>query len=306
MKLQRDVFLDEVNKKLEKDKNIYVMSADFGAASLDYTREKFRENFIHCGISEQAMFDIGTGLALEKKKVITYAMGPFISLRALEQIKCGPAMMNLPMTILSVGIGLGYADAGPTHYATEDYACLRAIGGTSIYTASDNLIAKQIAENVIDNKDLNYVRLDRHPTENIEFEPNQFNFEDGFRIFGKYEKNKNAIISHGRILSNCVASIKENHEQFYLVDLFKSKPISKKLVELLNSTKKIIVVDEQTQYGNLSSAVQSELSKYDLYPMIKNISLPDEYVFQNGGRDNLLAKYNLDEKSILSICKKLL
>ena len=87
---------------------------------------------------------------------------------------------------------------------------------------------------------------------------------------------------------------------------FKSKPISKKLVELLNSTKKIIVVDEQTQYGNLSSAVQSELSKYDLYPIIKNISLPDEYVFQNGGRDNLLAKYNLDEKSILSICKKIL
>ena len=32
-----------------------------------------------------------------------------ISLRATEQIKCGPAMMNLPMTILSVGIGLGYA-----------------------------------------------------------------------------------------------------------------------------------------------------------------------------------------------------
>lgn len=68
MKLQRDIFLDEVNKKLEKDKDIYVMSADFGAASLDVTREKFKENFIHCGISEQAMFDIATGLALEKKK----------------------------------------------------------------------------------------------------------------------------------------------------------------------------------------------------------------------------------------------
>ena len=25
-----------------------------------------------------------------------------------------------------------YADAGPTHYATEDYACLRAMIGTSI------------------------------------------------------------------------------------------------------------------------------------------------------------------------------
>ena len=39
MKLQRDVFIDEINKKLEKDKNIYVMSADFGVPSLDYTRK---------------------------------------------------------------------------------------------------------------------------------------------------------------------------------------------------------------------------------------------------------------------------
>ena len=68
IKLQRDIFLEEINSQLESDKDIYVMSADFGAAALDVTREKFKDNFIHCGISEQAMFDIGTGLALEKKK----------------------------------------------------------------------------------------------------------------------------------------------------------------------------------------------------------------------------------------------
>ena len=77
MKMQRDIFLEEVNKKLENEKDIYVMSADFGAASLDITRESLG-NFIHCGISEQAMFDIGTGLALEKRSD-NYAMGPFIS-----------------------------------------------------------------------------------------------------------------------------------------------------------------------------------------------------------------------------------
>ena len=48
----------------------------------------------------------------------------------------------------------------------------------------------------------------------------------------------------------------------------------------------------------------SELSKYDCFNC-KNISLPDEYVFQNGGRDFLLKKYNLDEQSILNFCKLL-
>lgn len=305
MKLQRDIFLDQINLQLESDKDIYVMSADFGAASLDLTRTKYKDNFIHCGISEQAMFDIATGIALEGKKVITYAMGPFISLRAIEQIKCGPAMMNLPMTILSVGIGLGYADAGPTHYATEDYACLRAIGGTTIYTASDNNIAKKIAENILTQKSVNYVRLDRHPTNDIELSEN-FNFDEGFRIIGNYNEKKSAIISHGRILHNCLKAIDELGENFYLVDLFRSKPISKNLIEKLSKTNKILVVDEQTQYGNLTTAVQSELAKYDLFPKVKNLSLPDEYIFKNGGRDFLLKLHKLDEESILKSCKELL
>ena len=302
--LQRDAFLDEINNQLKHDKDIYVMSADFGAAALDNIRSEFKDNFIHCGISEQAMFDIGTGLALEGKKVITYAMGPFISLRAIEQIKCGPAMMKLPMTILSVGIGLGYADAGPTHYATEDYACLRAIGGTSIYTASDNVIAKKIAQSVLNDKSVNYIRLDRHATENIDILSDDYDFNDGFRVIGEYSEDKVAIISHGRILHNCLKTINEFGNNFFLVDLFRSKPISPKLVKLLRNTKKILVVDEQTQYGNLTSAVQSELSKNDIFPKVKNLSLPDEYIYKNGGRDFLLKLHKLDADSILNSCKE--
>ena len=130
--LQRDVFIREVVKKLSQDKNIYFLSADFGAAALDELRESFPDNFLHCGISEQAMLDIASGLALEGNKVFVYAMSPFLSLRSIEQAKCGAGLMNLPVCVLSGGVGLGYADAGPTHYSTEDFACFRAIVGTSV------------------------------------------------------------------------------------------------------------------------------------------------------------------------------
>lgn len=134
----------------------------------------------------------------------------------------------------------------------------------------------------------------------------KYHFNDGFRVFREYSENKIAIISHGRILKNCIKSLQELSDNFFLVDLFRSKPISKNFVSLLEKVKKIIVIDEQTQYGNLTTAVQSELSKYDFFPKVKNISLPDEYVFQNGGRDLLLEKYNLDENNILNTCKKFL
>ena len=103
--LQRDIFIKEITRSLEKDKSIYFLSADFGAEALDELREKFPKNFIHCGISEQAMIDIASSLALEKNKVFVYAMASFLSLRALEQVKCGPGLMDLPICLVSVGIG---------------------------------------------------------------------------------------------------------------------------------------------------------------------------------------------------------
>jgi len=299
MRLQRDVFIDEVCKALKVDKNIYFLSADFGAEALDHLRKNFPKNFIHCGISEQAMFDIATGLALEKKKVFVYAMAPFISLRAIEQIKCGPSIMNLPMTIISVGIGLGYADAGPTHYATEDLACLRSIIGTKIFTPSDNLTVKILANNIIKgNESLNYVRLDRHGIEDSIFKLSTNEFKEGYRIMGNFNKNKVALISHGRILSQCLNVLKNNNKNCFVVDLFRSKPISKKLVEKMKNNKKIIVVDEQCLAGNLSSSVFEAFSGLKIFPIIKNIHLPEKHIFENGGRDFLLKKYKLDSQNI--------
>ena len=164
---QRDIFINTVMNAMEKDKDIYFLSADFGAPALDQLREKFPDNFIHCGISEQAMIDVATGLALEGKKVFAYAMAPFISLRAIEQAKCGPGLMDLPICLLSVGVGLGYADAGPTHYANEDYACARAIVGTTVYTAADSQTTEQIASELISSPKFAYVRLDREELPDI-------------------------------------------------------------------------------------------------------------------------------------------
>ena len=147
--LQRDAFINEITKKLDKDKSIYFLSADFGAVALDELRERFPDNFLHCGISEQAMLDIATGLALEGNKIFVYAMAPFLSLRSIEQTKCGAGLMNLPICLISVGIGLGYADAGPTHYSTEDFACSRAIVGSSIYTPADVPSTKLIAQEIL-------------------------------------------------------------------------------------------------------------------------------------------------------------
>jgi transketolase C-terminal domain/subunit len=67
---QRDAFSEENTKEEEKDKSIYFLSGDFGAAALDELRERFPNNFLHCGISDQAMLDIAAAPKSPLKKYI--------------------------------------------------------------------------------------------------------------------------------------------------------------------------------------------------------------------------------------------
>ena len=43
--LQRDAFIEEITNRLNRDKSIYFLSADFGAAALDDLRKRFPNNF---------------------------------------------------------------------------------------------------------------------------------------------------------------------------------------------------------------------------------------------------------------------
>ncbi len=303
--LQRDLFISEITKRLKKDKNIFFLSADFGAAALDELREKFPENFIHCGISEQAMLDIASGLALEKNKVFVYAMAPFLSLRAIEQAKCGAGLMNLPICMISVGIGLGYADAGPTHYANEDFSCFRSIVGTNIFTPSDNQTAKLIANDLLDNPKFSYVRLDRELVKDLDPALDKDSYKDGYKIFGKIDKNKIALISHGKIFFKCLDIYEKNKDKYVLVNLFRSKPFPEKLTKTIKDINKFLVVDEQTPSGNLASCVFEGFSGNNFFPKIISKSLPEKYVFENGGRDFLLNKNGLSNQDLLDALNNL-
>jgi transketolase len=87
MKTMRDVFIEEVYHKMHEDKMIFFLSADFGAPALDRVRTKFNDRFINVGIAEQNLINLSTGLALEGFTVYAYAISPFLTMRAYEQIR---------------------------------------------------------------------------------------------------------------------------------------------------------------------------------------------------------------------------
>jgi len=297
MLFQRDILIDKIFEMALKDKDIYFISADFGAPALDSLRDDIPEQFIHAGISEQNMIDLAAGLALSGKKVYVYAMGPFITLRCLEQLKCSLAQMNLPVTVISVGLGLGYADAGPTHYITEDLACLRSIVNFEVYTPSDLSTVVELAELTNRNPALRVLRLDRNAVEDL--------YSQGVSVdvgFAELKKgDRIGILSCGYILQRILKNWDEvtNGLDLGLVDVFRNKPLNLEgLKPILEKYKKIITVEEQCLSGGFGSSILEAISDLGLGNSVKRLGLEERYYFENGGREYLLDTFGLSNQKL--------
>ena len=298
MEFQRDTFIKKIFDLAQKDSNIYFISADFGAPALDQFREKLPEQFIHAGISEQNMIDVAAGLSLAGNKVYVYAMAPFITLRCYEQLKCSLAMMDLPITVIAVGPGLGYADAGPTHYLTEDFACLRALVNCEVYSVSDSIMSKELAELTYQDPALRIIRLDRNSSPDI-YSKYNLDLKRGFSEL--YSGDDTCIVSYGYTLQKILKDYDDiaNGRKIGVIDFFKAKYVDLNECEkLFTKYKNIVTVEEQTLSGGLGSLVLEIISDLGMKNIVQRIGLEERYYFENGGRDFLLDQFGLSANRI--------
>ena len=151
--------------------------------------------------------------------------------------------MNLPINTIVAGVGIGYADSGPTHYTTEDLASLRSLVGSNVFTASDAVTSKEIAKYLCKNDLFSFIRLDRDPQEDI-YSKNQINsstIQKGYHKV-KFNKIKNnyLILSHGKQFLRIHEIVKNNNSfknKFDMIDIIRCEPFPKQLVNELKKYK---------------------------------------------------------------------
>ncbi len=295
----RDVAVEAICSRMGRDKKIIFLNVDQGSPSLDKYLSKYKNQIVHCGISEQNMMTVGAGLALDGKKVFCYGMTPFVSARAFEQVKISLSAMNVPVCVFGVGQGLGYADAGPTHYATEDIGLMYTLPNSFIYTPSDEYSCKYLVAKILREKKFTYFRVDRDPLPPI-YKDNGKIFEKNFRYgFNEILKGKRTcIVSNGYTLNKIYQIEKKYKKKIGIIDLYQNSPIDfKRLKNRLNKYKKIYVIDEQIAKFNTGTILKANLEP-SLSKKISVYSLPDKFIFENGGRDYLLKDNGLDLKKI--------
>jgi len=299
---QRDAFWNRVFDIAKKDRNIMVITADMGAPSLDQFRKDLPAQFVNVGIAEQNAVTIAAGLALSGKKVFTYAIAPFITLRCLEQIRVESAIMGLPITFVGVGAGFGYPDSGPTHHMLEDIAIMRALPNIIIHSISDSVMAAAIGERSCGLKIANYVRLDRQLLPDLY--DSATDFSPGLTVLK--EGTDRFLVATGSMTTTALAIARRLEDRglsLGVIDVHTFPLNAELFLRIVQSATKLVSIEEHFLAGGLGSAVCEVLNDNNRGSVqLARIGLSMEQGFTGcyhyGGRDVLRKQYGLDDASL--------
>ncbi|MCK4797980.1 MAG: transketolase [Spirochaetes bacterium] len=309
----RDVFIEQIYNHMQEDDNIFFLCADFGSPKLDVIRDEFKDRFINVGIAEQNLINIATGLALEGYTVYAYAIAPFLTMRAYEQIRVNLSLQaqikDININLIGVGAGLSYDVSGPTHHCIEDISIMRTLPNIELFSPSDWVLAQKFVDHSINVKKPKYIRFDGKPLVQIHESIDDVELEKGFKEIRKGEDV--CLVSTGymthKALNVADALIKENIT-VGIIDIFLIKPIDEgQLFETLHGYKNVVTLEEGfINKGGLDSLVSSILENRKSKIILKRMGFEDYYTFEIGNRDYLHKLNNLDEYTIIKNIKQIL
>ena len=133
----RDHFVAELRDLASEDERIVLLTGDLGFSILEGFRSDFPSRFVNCGVAEQNMIGLATGLAEAGYVPFVYSIATFATLRPYELIRNGPVAHGLPVRVVGTGGGFDYGHNGISHYALEDYAVMRAQPGMAVISPVD-------------------------------------------------------------------------------------------------------------------------------------------------------------------------
>ena len=134
----RQAFAETLIELAHADSRIVAVCNDsVGSSNLVRFQKLFPERLINVGIAEQDMVGVAAGLANGGFIPFVCGAAPFLTGRALEQIKVDVAYNGFPVVLCGMSPGMAYGELGPTHHSIEDLSWLRAIDGLAIVVPAD-------------------------------------------------------------------------------------------------------------------------------------------------------------------------
>ena len=286
----RDIFIDELIKATEKNKNIILLVNDLGFGVIERFCKKFPNNWYNVGISEQSMVGYAAGLAAAGKHVFVYSIANFPTFRCAEQIRNDIDYHNLPVTIVSVGAGVGYGNFGYTHHALQDYSLMRSFPNTIIAAPGDIMEVKSCMRYLIKNPQPSYLRLDKSSNYKIHEKLPKVSPGKWIKVLDNLREKKTIYLTTGAVINHTKSNFfKKNKFSIYSMPIWGMQS-KKKQYNLVKNYKKIVVVEDHFQDGGFQSWLNEGMNNKICNTKIISKSISPS-VIDKVGSQNYLMKF---------------
>ncbi|MBR5311964.1 MAG: transketolase family protein [Clostridia bacterium] len=283
--------------------NLVVLDADLAAATKTGTFKKaFPDRFFDCGIAENNMIGVATGMALCGKIPFASSFAMFAAGRSFEQVRNSIGYPHINVKIGATHAGITVGEDGATHQCNEDIALMRTIPGMVILNPADATEARLAVKAAIDYVGPVYLRFGRMAVPTIFGDDYKFEIGKGVKLA---EGTDVALIATGIEVEQALLArdiLAAEGISASVVNISTIKPLDEELVLAeAKACGAVVTCEEHSVIGGLGGAVAECLAEKCPVPVLR-VGINDEFG-RSGPAKELVSYYHLDAASIAEKAK---
>lgn len=293
--------LAEIGAKYE---NLIVLDADLSCATKTATFKKaYPERFFNCGIAEQNLIGVATGLTITGKLVFCSSFAMFAAGRAFEQVRNAVGYPHNNVKIAATHAGLSVGEDGATHQCNEDIALMRTIPGMTILSPADGNEAKACVRAAAAFEGPVYLRFGRMAVPMI--------FDEDYEIeIGKCvtlrEGGDVTVIATGIMVGmalEAAEALQADGISARVINMHTIKPLDREAVlKAAQETGAIVTAEEHSIIGGLGGAVAEAVADACPVPVLR-VGVEDRFG-TSAPAAQVLQAYGLTPENIAAKAKQ--
>ena len=288
----RKIFINELVKAAKTNNKIILIVGDLGFSVVEPFADKYPQQFINAGVSEQNMMGLAAGLASEGNHVFVYSIANFPTFRCAEQVKNDIDYHKLSVTIVSVGAGVGYGNLGYSHHAIQDYALMRSLPNMLIASPGDGMELKACIKYLVNSPQTSYLRLDKEANDDLHKKIPKVFPGKWIKLHKTKTKNK-TILTTGTatyLAKKLIRKKKYKKCSINTLPLWGMK-IKKKIKKKINSFSEIITIEDHFEDGGFGSWIKESINDTKIKTKIISKYINNKVIYTVGSKNYLLNKF---------------
>lgn len=287
--------------------DVVVLDADVSSSTLtSYFAQRHPPRFFNLGVTEASMVDVGVGLALGGMIPFVNTFAALLTLRACEQIRTCVAYAGANVKLVGGYAGVSDYKDGPTHFAVNDMALMRAMPNMTVIAPADNVEAAKMVRAVAEYNGPVYMRISRADVPDIFDDSLQVEIGRGITV---RQGGDVTLLSTGYMLGRCLLAadaLARDGVNARVLSLATIKPLDIDLVcDAAAETGAIVTAEDHTIMGGLGSAVAEALAAYQPAP-IEFVGLADTFAETGPDTETLMDACGLSVNDIIRAARRVL